>query len=276
MINKNIIILFVAAFITIVVILGFVFEDFTKAAYRKVKVWTGIEQENIEVLTSQATFDILEPAQKRNRYVLITGIELKSIENTLIALVNLSDETINFFPYNLQVEYNGEKRIIGKMKNKEIWDYFKKNKIYVAEVLNLNEEILVERIKNKNDGQLFKLDKDNNEKVTITTPVAFKLYFTDKINSFTIIENLYYSLLLNYVIPYDKQFEEFKEKEFKPLYWQKDILSLSEKNDLFYQQRVADSGLDFPYYLVDVRDQYLTLLRLDKVTPYLKGIYEKE
>lgn len=264
----------IGGILIITVLLSTIFSSLAEAWINQLKLWTGIGEVSVELYEQNSTFDLLEPAQKRNRYVIVTGLPFNGMENTLIALVNLSDETINLFPYNFQITFNGEKQILGKMTSSDIASYFEENKLFITEQLSLDISILTERIENKQDWKLFRLEQGGKE-ITLTTELAFKLYFSDKVDNFELIENLYYSLLLDYVIPFDKQFSSLLNSTFKPLYNQKDILSLSEKNVLFYQQQSSDSSLDLPYYLVDVKEQYLTLLRLDKVTPYLKNEYIK-
>jgi hypothetical protein len=116
------------------------------------------------------------------------------------------------------------------------------------------------------------------KRVSISSVESFDKLLLKKLHNYDTSDALYYSLLLEYVIPYDKNFDELNEKKinWKPLYGQKDLLSLNEKVNLFIKEKNKSTSATVNFYYTDIKNQYMELLRLDKVTPHLKSTYQKK
>ena len=275
----KIIIFFLSIWILVVYfIINTMFSGFLTASIQQIKAWSGFSN---DIIVTKVESSILEPAQRKNEYILVTGLEIpEKIINPLIALINLTDKTINLFPYNLKVQIKGWEYVaLWMLGDAGIENYFKSHHIYITENLSLDKKLLIKRINNKEDWDLFKLvTNKKGKKVPITSLKMFDKLLLNKLDNYETADNIYYSLLLNYVIPEDLNFEDLKNSkiDWKPLYNQKDLLSLSEKTGLFIKERNKNTSALVPFFYVDVQNQYMNLLRLDKVTPYLKTTYKKQ
>lgn len=274
---KSIIFFTLLSFCTLVfIILSLIFDGFSSSVVKRLQQWTGIGSDEV-ILLEGVTFDILEPAQRRNEYILVTGIEAEGFESTLISLINISTQTINLFPYNFQVKWDEEYKALGELSSLEIENFFREYRLNIIQSFRLDKKALIDKI-NTLDWTIFSLVDWSGQRVSIRTELRFNQLLKEELTDFTRTENLYYSLVVDYIVKFDPQLEELAAQniEWKPLHNQRDLGALTEKERLFKRQVVNNRDSIVPFYLQDVRNQYLELLRLDKVTPFITETYKRD
>ena len=227
---------------------------------------TGSIEENLEK-------DEEKIIDKRDKYILLSWLPRTAIiKNTLIALYNIEDKTLNYFPYNYHISKYKEKTdtSLGYLSWEEIMDYFRKNNLNIIDFIEFDKDtvfqLFIENMNVDDEKYIINIVYENWDKKKIIIPSKewfYQLLAKEHLSNFQNLENLQHQFLL---LLKNKNFlDEYITWEIsnKSLYQKNKMLSISEKH--FETKFINSKNLSF-----DENNEYLKALANDTISEYVK------